>query len=391
MHGEGRGKMSERGSIYREIAEEEEEDISSESEECSDAPFDPRSVNVYSKSQVINLLVRRIKTGALDLHPDFQRSAGIWNKVKQSRLIESLLIKIPIPSLYFDASDDSHWLVIDGLQRLSTIDDFVNDRFRLTKLEFLHDLEGLTYSQLPAIYQMRIDETEVTSYLVMPGTPLRVKFDIFRRINTGGVPLSQQEIRHALNMGPCTDLLKEMTESDAFRNVVGGGISDVRMADRECALRYLVFSDLTPEAYKRNDFNMFLCEYMESFNALHKGQKMNDDQMSAILVGFEHAMTLAEELFGESAFRLLDANGHLVSKRVNKALFEAWSVNLSKLDDLSKDILRENKGNLVSAFAQSLAGNIEFYKSVAQATGSVSAVHTRFSVVKSIIDEVVYA
>ena len=384
--------MSELGKIYQYMADEEEsEDSSSSLDECPDVPFDPRSVNIYSRSQVVNLLVRRIKNGALELHPDFQRSAGIWSKVKQSRLIESLLIKIPIPSLYFDASNESRWLVIDGLQRLSTIDDFVNDRFKLTRLEFLHDLEGLTYSQLPTVYQMRIDETEVTSYLVMPGTPMRVKFDIFRRINTGGVPLSQQEIRHALNMGPCTDLLRAMTETDSFKAVVRGGISDVRMADRECALRYLVFSSLTPDAYVRNDFNMFLCEYMERFNQEHLGQKVCDGPLFAYVDGFARTMALANELFGERAFRLVDAEGNVASNRVNKALFESWSVNLSKLDDTSIGLLSARKETLWATFARALSTDLEFNKSVTQATGGVAAVHKRFATVKSIIEEVMYA
>lgn len=385
--------MSDLAKIYNELAEEEEEnsDSSLTSEECSDTPFDPRSVNVYAKSQVVNLLMRRIKVGALDLHPDFQRSSWIWTKVKQSRLIESLLIKIPIPSLYFDASDDTRWLVIDGLQRLSTIDDFVNDRFKLTKLEFLHNFEGMTYSQLPAHYQMRIDETEVSSYLVMPGTPLRVKFDIFRRINTGGVPLSQQEIRHALNMGPCTELLKEMTDLDSFRNVMGGGISDVRMADRECALRYLVFSDLTPDAYVKKDFNLFLCEYMAQFNATHKGLKLNDAVMAGHLDRFSRTMELASALFGDKAFRLLNKESQPVVKRVNKALFEAWSVNLANLDEISTDILKERKDILIERFAASLTSDTDFYRSVTQSTGSVAAVRTRFATVKSLIGDVVYA
>ena len=383
--------MSDLGKIYQYMAEEEEsEDSSSSLDECSDVPFDPRSVNIYSRSQVVNLLIRRIRNGALELHPDFQRSSGIWSKVKQSRLIESLLIKIPIPSLYFDASNENRWLVIDGLQRLSTIDDFVNDRFKLTKLEFLHDLEGLTYSQLPAVYQMRIDETEVTSYLVMPGTPMRVKFDIFRRINTGGVPLSQQEIRHALNMGPCTDLLRAMTDTDSFKSVVRGGISDVRMADRECALRYLVFLSLTPDAYVRNDFNMFLCEYMERFNKEHSGQKIGKEPLITYVDGFARTMALANELFGERAFRLLDVEGNVASNRVNKALFESWSVNLSMLDGAGRELLIARKEILWTTFSRALSTDLEFNKSVTQATGGVAAVHKRFTTVKSIIDEVIH-
>ena len=360
-------------------------------DECSDTPFDPRNVNVFTKMQVVNLLVRRIRNGALDLHPEFQRSSGIWTNTNKSRLIESLLIRIPIPSLYFDASDDDHWSVIDGLQRLSTIYEFVNDHFKLSNLEFLHDLNGKTYSQMGSKYQTRIDETEIASYLIMPGTPLRVKFDIFRRINTGGRPLCPQEIRHALNNGPCTRLLQAMVETDEFKSAVCGGVSALRMADRECALRYLAFLDQPPEDYRRSSFNLFLCEYMEKFNLAHKGHAVDDPSLRQILDRFTRTMRFASELFGKCAFRLLDKNGVPSGSRVSKALFEAWSVNLAKIDDVRQKVLLDRKDLLIRSFAERLSSDPDFCKSVTQSTGGVTSVHMRFAVVKSLIDEVSYA
>ena len=230
--------------LIGEILEDESIDDDSSDSSVIDEPFNPALIQVMHRSMVIDLLMRRIKTDAINLHPDFQRNEGVWSKVAKSRLIESLLIRIPIPAFYFDASDDERWLVIDGLQRLSTIRDFVSDKMHLTGLEFLHNLEGKTYSELSISLQRRIDETEVVCYVILPGTPPRVKFDIFRRINTGGEPLSPQEIRHALNAGICTELLKSLSESDAFKAATMNGIQRRRMADMECIMRYLTFRDM---------------------------------------------------------------------------------------------------------------------------------------------------
>ena len=371
------------------IWDDETED-SDESAGVNEAPFDPKLIQVYPKSLVMDLLIRRIRSGALDLHPDFQRSSGVWTKTKQSRLIESLLIRIPIPSFYFDASRDDHWLVVDGLQRLSTVYDFVCGKLKLVNLEFLHNFEGLTYAQLPPQFQMRIDEAEVSCYLIMPGTPLRVKFDIFRRINTGGVQLSQQEIRHALNIGPCTELIRVMAESPEFIRATDGKLSRQRMADRECALRYLVFSTQSHEEYQRKDFNLFLCDFMSDFNRQYAGQDPTAGALREIVERFRAVMSFAHELFGKLAFRKVRSLDD-PQRAVNKALFEAWSVNLSELNALERDVLIGRKKDLMDSLILRLNEDEDFLKSVSQGTGDVAMVHKRFRTVQDIIREVMYA
>lgn len=367
-----------------------EEETEESDETSNEVPFDPSLIQIYPKPLLLDLMMRRIRQGALDLHPDFQRAAGVWTKTKQSRLIESLLIRIPIPSFYFDASVEDHWLVVDGLQRLSAIHDFISGRLKLVNLEFLHDFEGLTYAQLPPTFQMRIDETELVCYLIMPGTPLRVKFDIFRRINTGGVPLSQQEIRHALNIGPCTDLIKAMAETEEFVLATGGRLSQLRMADRECALRYLVFSDLDPATYSKKDFNLFLCDYMTEFNRKYRGVTMDSPEMRRMIDAFRATMTFAHDVFGDLAFRKVQSLND--SRRaINKALFEAWSVAFAKLDGEWRDRVLARKQRLVECFIDRLNTDALFLKSVSTGTGDVAMVHTRFRVVGELITEAINA
>ena len=376
--------------VNDELAEEEEIiDDGMEVGVFIDEPFNPALIQVQAKTTVLDLLMRRIRTNAIELYPEFQRNEGVWSKVAKSRLIESLLIRIPIPAFYFDASDDNCWLVIDGLQRLSTIRDFVNGKLKLTGLEFLHNMEGKTYSQLSPSLQRRIDETEVVCYIILPGTPPRVKFDIFRRINTGGEPLSSQEIRHALNMGICTELLKYLSECDAFREATMNGIRSKRMADRECIMRYLAFRDIDISDYRKNDYNSFLNDAMRLFNEVHAGQTLDSAPIREIIEEFTVTMRYAHDLMGNLAFRKIDG-GRQTRSPVNKSLFEAWSVNLRRLTLTERDLLLIRKDVLTERFRMRMATDNEFLQSVTQGTGSVARVHKRFDTIRQIIEETLH-
>ena len=201
--------------------EEEEAVVSADITE----PFDPTRIRMDRKTLTINLMVTRIQHGEINLSPDFQRRSGIWNKGTQSRLIESILLRIPLPAFYVDAINEEGWIVIDGLQRLTTLKNFVVDKtLALSGLEFLEELKGKTFDQLPRMYQRRIEETEISIFSIEAGTSDDVKFTIFKRINTGGLPLSTQEIRNALNGNRVREFLNRLTQSDSFRVATSGGI-----------------------------------------------------------------------------------------------------------------------------------------------------------------------
>ena len=170
-------------------------------------PFDPSKIDIKTKSVSVDNLIKRIHYKEIDLMSDFQRKSGIWKPQQKSRLIESLLLRIPLPVFYVSANEYENWVIVDGLQRLTTLRDFIpfseqeNSSKLILKeghLEFLKEFEGKRFHQWPRAMQRRILETELVFHVIQPSTPKGVTRTIFRRLNTGGLSLSDQEIRHAL-------------------------------------------------------------------------------------------------------------------------------------------------------------------------------------------------
>ncbi|NET62270.1 MAG: DUF262 domain-containing protein, partial [Symploca sp. SIO2E6] len=281
------------------------------------------------------------------------------------------------------ATDEEKWLVVDGLQRLSALKHFVSDksdkRLRLCGLEYLTGLEGKTYDKLERRYQRRIEETQVTVYLIEKGTPLEVKYNIFKRINTGGVPLSNQEIRHALNPGKGAKFLAKLAASQEFKQVVQLGESKKkRMDDREFILGFLAFRLTSYKNYQDGNRDSFLSE------ALFKANKLEDEELSVIEIDFHKAMIAVVEIFGDYAFRKI----YKKKKRkqpLNKSLFEIWSVNLSYLSELQIEALKNNRQRLIDLFINYIDTDQEFLASISQAAKKVKY---RFSTIEKIIQEV---
>lgn len=355
------------------------EDISGEDRITS--PFDPTLIRVEPRPLTIDLMMARLREDEIDLAPDFQRKAGIWTNQAQSRLIESLLIRIPLPAFYVDATDDERWVVVDGLQRLTTLKRFIVDQsLKLTGLEFL-PLDGKSYEDLPRSYQRRILETQITVFAITRGTPDEVKFTIFRRINTGGKPLSAQEIRHALNQGKITRRLAALAKATEFQRAINWGVSDDRMEDRELVLRFLAFALIPPAEYKAQDFDGFLNRAMQRMN------QMSDAELDTMEVAFKRAMRAAAAIFEKDAFRKRYAVDQR-RKAVNKPLFESWSVNLHRLSDDELTRLIQRKQAIREAFMRLMNDDRRFDDSVSQGTGDVAKVQYRFARIGQLIQEV---
>ncbi len=360
----------------------EDEQITSDDTSDNDniKPYDPDLIIVDYKPFPIFQVMRKIKQGQINLHPEFQRHF-VWDQTRQSRLIESVLIRIPLPAFYLDVASTTKWSVIDGLQRLSTLDRFCNkNELRLKNLEFLTEQKDKTFEELPLSLQTRIEDTHLNLYLIDPRTPIDVKFNIFRRINTGGLVLTAQEIRHSLFQGVATKFLNDLAKSEEFKKATANPALAKRMNDRECVLRFLAFF-LTSYTEYRSPLDGFLSEAMLAIN------KIDEQTLAGLRKTFLEAMRKAADVFDNYAFRKMYAkNGRKYP--FNKSLFEVWSVCLAK-HDFEK--LHVCKGEIVQEFVNLMNNDndAEFAKAISFGTGSSTSVNKRFSTIENLLKRVV--
>jgi len=340
-------------------------------------PFDASKIDIIMKPLIMDSLLKRLRHGEIDLTTDFQRKAGLWNIVQKSRLIESLLLKIPLPAFYFDGSDNDKWLIIDGLQRISVLKEFIIDKtVKLKGLEFLSDFNGLGYDKIPRTYTRRIEETSIIAYIVNPGTPKNVKYNIFKRINTGGLKLESQEIRHALYQGKATKLVKTMAESSVFLNTTTGSINSDRMLDREFANRFIATCYYGLSNYE-GSVDVFLNDTLEYIN------NSPDEKLDEIINTFENVLHSVYSIFGIHAFRKMVDDGK--RRPINKALFEAWCYVIFKSSVEKVNTLIENSKSLIEKFIL-LCTDEKFLNSLKN-SDKMSIEH-RITAIENIIKEV---
>jgi hypothetical protein len=341
-------------------------------------PFNTLAIKVDQKLMTVFQVMRKIDLDEIDLRPDFQRNF-VWNQTRQSRLIESVLLRIPLPAFYLDATNQGRWLVVDGLQRLTTLHHFYKGKLKLSNLEYLEDLNDLTFGKLPRSLQRQIeDETNLNLYVIQPETPPKVKFMIFSRVNTGGLVLTQQEIRHALFQGRSTTYLAELAALPEFLTATSNSVSPLRMDDRECVLRFVAFHLNNYESFRGQSFDSFLSEMMERLN------NSPEDTLAAIREVFREAMIKAELVFGSYAFRKMYGRSGRRTQ-ISKPLFEVWSVLLLPY---TNDNLHQRREAIIDRFIHNMNHDVAFNKAISYGTGSPTAVVTRFQSIQRLLEEV---
>ena len=361
------------------------------------APFDPADIDVISQVRTVDLLLARLRENELHLSPDFQRRANLWTDVRKSGLIESLLLRIPIPSMYVSEDMSGDYTVVDGLQRICAIAHFVDvaslnkavgvdlPPLQLTELQSIGaHYEKVTFKELPRSLQRRIVETEITLHVIRASTPQAVKFNIFSRINRGGLPLSAQEIRNAIFPGHWRDIAKSLAESSEFRKATGGRIRGERMEDVELVLRFLAHF-MVGEDYRRPD-DQNLDDFLNDF-AQNSGQIYSDEDWHFASESFLKAMRSAPQVFGEHAFRKYFVAGDY-RKPINRGLFEAQAVVLGRTSDSTLLELKNKRPLVLQKFAELLNTDAEFASSLLYATGRGSSANTRISKLSAMLGAV---
>lgn len=343
-------------------------------------PFNPEKIRVRTTNITVELLVSRIKHNEIDLEPDFQRSF-VWEAERQSRLIESLLLRIPIPVFYVAADENENWLVVDGVQRMFTIYNYVTDKFPLNRLEYLDRFNGKRHSDLPRQMQRRIGESELVVNVIDPGTPEDVMFNIFHRINTGGITLNGQEIRNALHPGPVRAYLKRLAQTEIFREATDYSVKENRMADRECVLRFIAFYIDPWEKYDDNDLNGYLSRTMRKLN------DMTPENREVLAEDFEKAMDAAYRIFGSEAFRKRYGRDDSRRRPVSKALFDAWSVELARRAPQEIDRLVEKREDIIDRFISLINRDRDFETAISSSTSTPQRVKKRFREIALLVNE----
>lgn len=339
-------------------------------------PWNPNEIRVTTKTFSLRNALDMIEEKALELAPDFQRNK-VWRPRQKSRLIESILLQIPLPAFYFAEDIDSRMRVVDGLQRLSTIRDFVRgdehgQRFPLADLEYLKDEEGNAFTDLQPVLQRRLHNTQIVVHVIAPTTPPDVTYNIFKRINTGGTPLNAQEIRHCMSRSRSRDFLRRCADTEEFIDATGGSLrANVRMGDREVVLRFCAFRLFDIEAYRKSEsMDAFL---LKTTRALDDPSQVSDEALAQLEASFKRAMRNARATFGQHAFRKWRW-GQDGRNPINRPLFDCWSIALADLDE---DDVAERSEAIAGAARNLMSNDDFFHDAISTSTGASAKVGYR--------------
>lgn len=342
-----------------ELIEERNITLVVDSSEQRNMILDSSKISIMPKTLSVEAIVKKLKYKEIDLDTEFQRKRSLWTETVKSQLIESLMIQLPIPPMYFDARDTNKWKIIDGLQRLCTLNEFLLEKkWRLTNLEYLADYNNCIMDDLPRIYQRRIEEGQLAFYLILPETPEEVKYSLFKRINTPGLKLEPQEIRHALFQGKATKLLKELAETELFRKATGNDVPSSRMQDREMVLRYLALHYLGPNAYKNCSIDEYLNKAMAFLN------EQDDNFIEQCKALYFESLECVYGIFGRYAFRRISKIREQDIKPINTALFEGWVNGVSQLNAQERDLLIQKKDDVKKLYIEELDKKSSFYSDI---------------------------
>ncbi len=275
----------------RPAGDEDIEGLDPDSESWGDYPID--DLLIRHESRTIHDVIRRIAQGNHIMDPDFQRDF-IWTKDKQSKLIESVIMRIPLPVFYMAEDDKGRMVVVDGLQRLSTFQRFANNELKL-RLPDRSELNGKKFSDLASKLKNRFEDCNLVFYIIDPKVPERARLDIFERVN-GGVALTRQQMRNCLFMGEATSFLKREAQTECFLNATGRSLNSRTMRDREFVNRFCAFQILDLDEY-RGDMDAFLADCLRRMNTLEEAE------LSQLSAEFRRGLANNFTLFKQHAFR----------------------------------------------------------------------------------------
>lgn len=271
---------------------------------------------VMNADWTIETIVGQIAKGNIDLQPGFQRRAA-WDDVRKSRLVESIIVGMPVPNIVLAENKDhrGRFIVIDGKQRLLAINDFLNGGYALRGLDIRPDLNSLRYAQLEAEDREYLDNSTLRSTVIRNWKDENFLYAIFFRLNSGSLPLSPQELRKALVGGNLLDRIELYLEGSKQFKALFGEALDKRMRDSELVLRFIAY-DRALEDY-RGDFKDFLDQTVRYYESDWDARKL---EIEAALERLDLALHTTLEIFGKDAFKKW--TGDKFERVINRAVFD---------------------------------------------------------------------
>ena len=328
---------------------------------------------IRHEGRTVHDVLRRIGQGQYVMDPDFQRDF-IWNEFKQSKLIESVLMRIPLPVFYLAEDAQGRMVVVDGLQRLSTFNRFVGGGLRL-RLQDQAELNGKYFNDLSPKLQNRVEDCNLTLYVIDAKVPERARLDIFERVNSG-VPLTRQQMRNSLYMGPATRFLKEEAGTTLFYDATGKSLRTSTMRDREFVNRFCAFQ-LFPLVDYRGEMDDFLADTLKLMNRLDQARL--EDLSFQFRTGLENNLNV----FGEHAFRKHTA------RRSRRSVINAslWDVMVTGLSHPEVNVVQGRAADLRAAFYKLMMDD-EFMTAITYGTNATRRVADRFMLANGMFEEV---
>lgn len=349
--------------------------------------YGPDDIFVENKPFSLRQMIDLMNSDDIEMSPNFQRHF-IWDNTRRSRLIESIFLGLPLPSIYLSQYDDGRLTIVDGLQRLSTIKQFYENELRLSNLEYLEECNGKTYKQLEKtlspLRMRRFGQTQIMCFVIDYRSPSKLKYDLFRRLNTGGKPLNNQEIRNCLSRPHLQKALFEMVSSDEFKSATDKSVKNLRMEDQEVALRYMYFyeqyEEKNPIGKYKGNIDSTLDDFVDELNERNE----LDEFKNSFKIGLKNS----EKLFGKYAFRKVYGVDFESQRRsqINKLLMTVITVLLSKYANKYKVKIEEGI-NLTSELATIISTDADFFNAITWSTNSKSNMILVYNKLKDLFDE----
>ncbi|WP_182872946.1 DUF262 domain-containing protein [Microbispora sp. H10670] len=359
-----------------------------ESEKELDSEYDVDPVGFWEAKQrdlltsVLDYNLRSltdlVRNKKIDLSPNYQRR-NRWDDDRKSQLIESFLMNVPIPNIFLNEDAYGHYSVIDGKQRLTAISDFLFGRFSLQGLTVFSEANGLTFDELPTTFQTILEtRANLRAVIILRQSDPDIKYQVFQRLNTGGIRLNPQEIRNSAWPGLLNDMILEESVSNEFHRLLG--IRDKNrsaiyreMRDAEFVLRYLTF---------RKNWNTFsggMGRKLDSFMADHRD--MSAHEVEECRAAFRSAARKARAAFGDCAFQRWSPEKQQWRRQVLASLYDA---EIFAVADFSENALRGERGGIIEGVKE-LFENSMFRRAVDAATNTPSYFRDRISMMQDMI------